>query len=294
MKKRFTITTLLGLVTAPLLAQAAAPGAALDGYCAVCIVKMDKLNMGSEKYTSVFDGKKYLFPAAKQKGMFDANPTAFAPVLGGDCIVCKVEKGAKVAGKAEFHVVHDGRLFLFPSEKQKSMFEKNPERYANADLALDGACAVCLVNSDKIVPGKAEFVSMHDGMRYLFPGADQKQMFDANPAAFTPAMNGDCTVCKVEMDKDVTGKAEYRLTHKGRLYLFPSEKQRRMFQANPSRYANADVALNGYCSVCKVEMGKDVLGKADFAADFKGMRYLFPSQKQLDMFNNNPTKYAVN
>ena len=46
--------------------------------------------------------------------MFDSNPTAFTSALGGECRVCKVEMGKRVAGKAEFHTVHDGRLYLFP------------------------------------------------------------------------------------------------------------------------------------------------------------------------------------
>ena len=108
-----------------------------------------------------------------------------------------------------------------------------------------------------------------------------------------PAMQGNCTVCKVEKKKDVVGKAEYHLTHNGRLYLFPAQKQLDMFKANPDRYANADVAMDGYCAVCKVEKGKDVKGKADFAIDYNGKRYLFPGTKQLNMFRGNPTKYAV-
>ena len=49
--------------------------------------------------------------------------------------------------------------------------------------------------------------------------------------------------------------------------------------ANPARYADADVALQGYCSVCKVEMGKDVKGNNDYAAVYNGLRYLFPGRK---------------
>lgn len=276
------------------LALATDPEPALDGYCPVCLVKMDKLVKGDEKFSSVFDGKTYLFPSVEQKRMFDANPGAYAPVLGGECTVCKVEKGKRVAGKANFHTVHDGRLFLFPGEKQQKMFERDPHKYLDADLALDGACPVCLVKSDKIVPGKLEYASVYDGQRYLFPGPDQQRMFDAEPAAFIPAMRGKCTVCKIEKNKDVPGKAEYHLTHNGRLYLFPSQKQLTMFKANPSRYADADVALDGYCSVCKVEMGKDVKGNPDFAIDYNGKRYLFPGSKQLGMFKTNPMKYAVN
>lgn len=271
-------------------AEQAEPG--LDGNCPVCLVKMDKLVEGETKLSSVYDATTYLFPGAKQKEMFDADPAAFVPALGGDCVVCKVEMGKDVPGDPKFRTVHDGRLFLFPSEKQQKMFAANPGKYADADLALDGNCAVCLVKADKQVPGDAKFASIHDGKRYLFPGEDQKKMFDANPAAFVPAMGGNCAVCKVEMGKDVAGKDEFYTTHNGRLYLFPSAKQQKMFTDNPAKYANADVALGGNCVVCKVEMNKDVQGTDEHAVDYDGTRYLFPSEKQLGMFLANPQRYV--
>ena len=40
-------------------------------------------------------------------------------------------------------------------------------------------------------------------------------------------------------------------------------------------------------------MGKDVAGKADVAAVYGGLRYLFPGKKQLDMFVSNPAKYVI-
>ena len=294
MRNTLVMAIVLGFLAAPVAGLASEPTAALEGYCPVCLVKLDKLVKGDPKFSSVFDGKTYLFPGAKQKRMFDANPAAFTPALGGECTVCKVENGKRVAGKAEFHTVHDGRLYLFPGGKQQKMFERDPHRYVDADLALGGACPVCLVKMDKVVPGKPEYASVYDGQRYLFPSPEQQRMFDARPAAFIPAMHGKCTVCKVEKKKDVPGKAEYHLTHNGRLYLFPSQKQLNMFKANPDRYANADVAMNGNCTVCMVRIGEDVKGKSDFAIDFNGKRYLFPGTKQLDMFKNNPAKYAVN
>jgi YHS domain-containing protein len=255
---------------------------------------MNEVVKGDPSFSSTYDGRTYLFPGAEQKRMFDANPTAFVPALGGACTVCKVEKGKRVPGKAEFHTVHDGQLFLFPGEKQQKMFERDPHKYVDADLALGGACPVCLVKSNKVVPGRPEYASVYDGQRYLFPSPEQQQMFEAQPAAFVPAMHGNCSVCKVEKNEDVPGKAGFHLTHNGRLFLFPSQKQLGMFQANPDRYVNADVAMDGYCPVCKIEMGKDVKGKPDFAVDYEGKRYLFPGQKQLDMFKRDPVKYAVN
>lgn len=275
-------------------ARAADLPVAMEGKCAVCLAKMDKLVDGKAAYSSDYDGKTYRFPSAEQKKMFDADPAKFVPALGGDCVVCLVEMGKRIPGKPEHALVHDGCLFLFPEQKQLDMFKKNPAKYADADLALGGDCPVCLVKMNKVVKGDPAYAVVHDGQRYLFPSAEQKQMFEKNPAAFTPALGGDCVVCKVEMKTAVPGKAEFQSVYKERLYLFPGQEQLDMFKKNPSKYADADVALGGKCAVCKVEMNKDVPGKAELAVDYQGKRYLFPDAKTRDMFLANPGKYATN
>ncbi|RJP33580.1 MAG: hypothetical protein C4547_12045 [Phycisphaerales bacterium] len=273
-------------------ARAADLPVAMDGKCPVCLVKMNKVVDGKAEFVSAYDGKNYRFPSAEQKKAFDADPAKFVPALGGDCTVCLVEMGQRVPGAAEYALVHDGRLFLFPAQKQLDMFKKNPAKYADADLALGGDCPVCLVNMNKVVQGEPGYAAIHDGLRYLFPGAEQKRAFERNPAAFTPALGGNCTVCKVEMNKDVPGKAGYHLVHEGRLYLFPAQEQLDMFKKYPQKYADADLALGGNCAVCKVNMNKDVPGKAEYSVDYQGKRYLFPDAKLRDTFLADPAKYA--
>ncbi len=92
----------------------------------------------------------------------------------------------------------------------------------------------------------------------------------------------------------VPGKAEFYAVHDGRLFLFPGQEQLDMFNANPQKYADADLALGGKCVVCKVEMKKDVPGREEFAVDYHGERYLFPDAKTRSMFLSNPTKYTKN
>lgn len=273
-------------------ASAADLPVAMDGVCPVCLVKMNKVVEGKPEYTSDYDGKRYRFPSAEQKKMFDADPAKFVPALGGDCVVCLVEMGQRVPGKPEYAFVHDGRLYLFPAHEQLDVFKKNPAKYANVDMALGGDCPVCLVKMNKVVKGDPAYLAVHDGLRYLFPGAEQKQTFEQNPAAFTPALGGNCTVCKVKMNKDVPGKAEFYTVYNGRLYLFPGQEQLDTFKKNPAPYADADLALGGHCAVCKVEMNKDVAGKPEFAVDYQGQRYLFPDAKTRDMFLAHPEKYA--
>ena len=67
------------------------------------------------------------------------------------------------------------------------MFEATPEEFVNVDLAANGNCIVCSVKANKQIPGKPEFTAIHDGMRYLFPSDDARQMFIAAPNNFLNA-----------------------------------------------------------------------------------------------------------
>jgi len=164
---------------------------------------------------------------------------------------------------------------------------------AKSDLALEGYCPVCIVAMKKWVRGKSEHQTTYDGKTYYFPGEKQKEMFLADPAKYVPALGGDCTVCLANMGKRVPGNIRHAVFHQQRLFLFPSADQKNEFQAHPDQYANVDLALGGKCAVCKVEFDKDVPGKPDIAAVHQGLRYLFPAEKQREMFLANPDKYAV-
>ena len=116
--------------------------------------------------------------------------------------------------------------------------------------------------------------------------------FMANPAKYVPALGGDCILCYANMNKRVAGTVHHAATRNGRLYLFPSAKEKSEYVANPSKYDNTDLAANGNCVVCQVEMGKAQPGSPEFTAVHNGLRYLFPSDKQRQMFLTNTTKYV--
>ena len=170
----------LAAVLIPLAANAA--DSALGGNCPVCLVEMAKVVPGSDKHAVTFDRQVYYFPSDKEKGMFAANPVKYAPALGEDCVVCRVNMGVRMPGKAEFAIVHDKRAYLFPSAKERDVFKADPKKYESADLGEGGYCSVCAVMAKKWVTGKPEIVSVYDGMRYYFPGADEKEAFDAASA----------------------------------------------------------------------------------------------------------------
>ena len=160
-------------------------------------------------------------------------------------------------------------------------------------LGLDGYCPVCIVAGKGWVAGDPKIQSTYDGKTYYFPSAEVKQMYDANPVKFTPALGGDCTVCLKLLGKRVPGSAKFASMYKERLYLFPDEEVKKKFSNAPEDFANLDLASNGDCTVCTVEVQKQVAGSPDFVIMHKGMRYQFPAAEQMKMFAANPAKYEV-
>lgn len=159
-------------------------------------------------------------------------------------------------------------------------------------LGLEGYCPVCILDAHKWEKGRQEHRSVYDGVAYLFPSAAVKKKFDMTPAKYVPALNGDCIVCYEKYDKRVPGNIRYAAKRNGRIYMFPSDEVKQTWIENPAAYDKSDVALNGECSVCLVAANKHVPGMEKFTEVHGGLRYLFPSAKEQDVFRQSPGKYA--
>lgn len=191
-------------------------------------------------------------------------------------------------------IVGSSTLYAQSGSRQPSRVQGSTMRpLAASQAAMDGYCPVCIIEMKKWVKGNAAISASYDGKTYYFPGQEQKAMFLADPAKYVPALGGDCTVCYVKMKKRVPGSVHHAALSGQRLFLFPNKELQQEFLTNSRKYADADLALGGNCSVCRVEMGKDVPGKPEIAVMHKGLRYLFPSDEQRKMFLANPAKYEV-
>lgn len=162
---------------------------AMSGYCPVCILDMRKWVKGDEQFAVVLDGKKYLFPGKEQMDKFLKNTVKYTPAMGGDCTVCAVDGGVRNPGSVHHTVIYKDRLYMFPSDSEKQVFLKDRTKYENSDLMYGGKCIVCRVEMNKDVDGKQEFGTIYGGMRFLFPGLEQKKMFLSNPAKYLPKQN---------------------------------------------------------------------------------------------------------
>ncbi len=161
---------------------------AMDGFCAVCLVEKQAWNKGDASFASNYDGHQYLFPGAKQKAMFDANPSKYAPVLGGDDVVEFAKTGRRTPGQMSEGINYGGRYYFFANAENKQAFKNSPEAFMNADLALNGECVVCRVDKNHKMAGSPQFTTLHDGMRFQFPNAAIQQAFIANPDKYAKAV----------------------------------------------------------------------------------------------------------
>lgn len=91
----------------------------LRGNDAVAYVTEGKAMKGQAGIRSTYDGDTYRFVNEANKRTFDANPQRYAPAYAGFCA-----SGAPYALKAnigaDVFTVHNGRLYLFGSERSKA------------------------------------------------------------------------------------------------------------------------------------------------------------------------------
>jgi len=109
-------------------------------------------------------------------------------------------------------------------------------------LGLEGFCPVTLVDRGTWVEGRAQWGARHRGRTYLFAGAEQQQVFLANPDRYAPALSGDDPVLALESGVSTPGQRRFGVTYQSRMYLFASAETRAAFAADPARYVGA-VAL---------------------------------------------------
>jgi YHS domain-containing protein len=158
---------------------------------------------------------------------------------------------------------------------------------------MEGYCPVCLKDMKKWVRGNPAYQAIYDGHVYSFMSDAQKNTFIADPLRYVPVLGGDCVTCLAKMSRRMPGNIRHAAYHRGRLYLFAGKDQKQMFLKDAAAYSNVDLALNGNCPVCQVEMRKNVPGNAEISTTLNGKRYLFPSAEQQKMFLSNPKKYVA-
>ena len=235
MKKTiFSLVTTLAFAASSLAADTAGKslvlktkdGLAIQGYDPVAYFTDNKAVKGNTKFTSEYEGAKYLFVSAEHKTLFDGNPAKYAPAYGGYCgYAASINRLSPIS--PEWFQIEDGKLILQHNKKAFDLFNKElKESVVKADANWPGLVAKSgvlggktLVFTDK----KGVALGGYDPVAYFADGAPKK------------------------------GDAKIEATFNGALYHFVSQDNRATFEKDPTKYAPAYGGFCGYAaSVGKV------------------------------------------
>lgn len=127
---------------------------ALNGDCIVCYAKGGKRAAGSVNYAAAYLGRVYLFPSETIKQEFLSDPDRYVKAdlaADGNCVVCQVNAGKDVPGKAEFTAIHNGFRYLFPSDNERKAFLADPKQYVKTQVATKPVQKPAKVDSNGFV-----------------------------------------------------------------------------------------------------------------------------------------------
>ena len=113
------------------------------------------------------------------------------------------------------------------------------------ELAIQGYCAVSVVNRGQWVEGKPELGVIHLGRLYLFADKQAMDLFLDDPVPFTPMLNEIDVVRFFEERKIVPGKREWGLKDPtyNRMFFFADEAAMNHFWNEYERYTGAAIQV---------------------------------------------------
>ena len=116
---------------------------------------------------------------------------------------------------------------------------------AKPELAIQGFCAVSVVNDGEWIEGKPELGVIHLGKLYLFSDKAAMDLFLADPIPFTPMLNEIDVVRFFEEKKIVQGKREWGVIDPvhNRMFFFADEAAMLHFEQEFSRYLDASIQV---------------------------------------------------
>jgi YHS domain-containing protein len=158
----------------------------------------------------------------------------------------------------------------------RATIKTNAEPRNKRPLALGGFCPVSLVRDRRLVAGKPELATTHEGRIYRFANSLMSEQFRKEPQVFIPANDGRCPVSEVESGRQRPGDPRFGVLYQGHLFLCASAEDRRRFLEDPASFERVDVAEDGFCAHCIRESGLLVPGDPRHELARGGRRFWFP------------------
>ena len=196
-------------------------GLAIQGYDPVAYFTDNKAVKGSPRFSSEYDGAKYLFASAEHKNLFEGGPAKYAPAYGGYCgYAASIDRLSPIS--PEWFQIEDGKLILQHNKKAFDLFNKElKENVVKADANWPG-----LVAKNGVFGGKALVYTDRKGV----------------------ALGGYDPVAYFTQSEPQKGDSKIEATFNGALYHFVSQDYRATFEKDPTKYSPAYGGFCGYAA----------------------------------------------
>jgi YHS domain-containing protein len=109
----------------------------LQGHDPVAYFTESKPVKGDPKISYEWDGERYLFANAGNRGKFAANPERYTPQFGGYCTGTMAGGRGRAEADPEAWIIADGRLYLFGQVKFRDIAAKDSAGFAKTVMAAN-------------------------------------------------------------------------------------------------------------------------------------------------------------
>ena len=151
-------------------------------------------------------------------------------------------------------------------------------------------------HNDTVVPPQSNVAQRRSPANIQrYASADTRGTLPAQPpvadqAKVSPSMDGYCPVTLLKQESWKKGNPSLGVIHRGRLFLFTGEKEKRAFLADPDKYSPV---LAGVDPVELTDHGRVAEGHRAHGVVYRDQVYLFVSENNLEQFWNAPDRYTT-
>lgn len=164
----------------------------------------------------------------------------------------------------------------------------------SAEFIPDNEINAGVITSDYVPKGDANIITDTPDNHKAVANPVKQESPSYSPSLKTQspsavALDGYCCVALVEQHTWIAGKPELGVVHRGRIYYFSSEENRKKFFINPDFYAPA---ISGHDIVSWMNTERLTPGFREYGLRYNGINYLFSSAENLEKFRKDPEFYA--
>lgn len=225
--------------------DASKPAPALNGLCPAAYLLQGNAVKGDPAIQSTFQGEVYYFSSADAKKQFDAAPGKFLPQFGGLCTTALGGTyGNRFLGEPDLFDVHDGKVYLFSSERAKQAYVGEPKTFIFraqeifGKPALFGYCPVSYRDQQTATRGNEALKYVYRQFVVYFADEAKRKAFIAEPEKYFPQYEGFCAKGVADGQR-YPSEPNLFVVYNGRTYLFYNEKSRDAFMQDPATIVKA-------------------------------------------------------